>query len=515
MILDDTSATNAGERATLDDLFRRVVARRPDATALIDPPNRESFTDGAPRRLTYAQADRLISAIAGRLRRIGLSTDAVIGVQCPNTVESILVVLAILRAGMIAAPLPLLWRQADCITALSRIGAKALITVGRIGQVDHCQLAMQVAAKIFSIRYVCGLGGNLADGVIPLDDLAEGENPDPPLQFERERKGNPAAHVAIVTWEATTEGLLPVARNHLELLAGGLAIVLESRLMQDAAILASTPVTTFAGIALTLLPWLFAGGTLTLHQPFDAHSLAVQLAQPYDLAVLPAPLLPRLLEAGIVSSRTQIKTILAVWRSPERLAQGVVWPLPEIALLDVPVFGETALFAISRNPDGKPARILVGAVVAPRGDAGALQVAEIRRSEAGSVALGGPMVPRHPFPPAGKRGGAAFLRPAENGLVDAGYTCRIELSTRSLVVTGPPPGTVNVGGYRFVVRELHDMISHAQDGATLVALPDGLSGHRLAGHAGDRPALREALTQLGVNPLVVRAFRDREQSWAA
>ena len=25
--------------------------------ALADPPNRSSFTDGAPRRLTYAQAD--------------------------------------------------------------------------------------------------------------------------------------------------------------------------------------------------------------------------------------------------------------------------------------------------------------------------------------------------------------------------------------------------------------------------------------------------------------------------
>lgn len=515
MILDETSATNAGERTTLDDLFRRVVARRPDAIALIDPPNREAFTDGAPRQLTYAETDRLISAIAGRLRRIGLSTDAVIGVQCPNTVESILVLLAILRAGMIAAPLPLLWRQADCMSALARIGAKALITVSRIGQVDHCQLAMQVAAKIFSIRYVCGLGGNLADGVIPLDDLADSENLDPLSPFELERKGNPAAHVAIVTWEVTGDGLVPVARNHLELLAGGAALVLESRLVQDAAILASIATTSFAGIALTILPWLFTGGTLTLHQPFDAQILAEQLVQPCDLAVLPAPLLPRLLEAGILSARTHVRTILAVWRSPERLAQGAVWPLPEIALLDVPVFGETALFAVRRNPDGKPARIPIGGVMAPRGDAGALQVAEIRRSEAGSVALGGAMVPRHSFPPAGRRAGAAFFRPAENGLVDAGYTCRIELGTRSLVVTGPPPGIVSVGGYRFLLRELQDMISHVQDGATLTALPDILSGHRLAGHAGDRAALREALTQLGVNPLVVRAFRDREQPSAA
>ena len=67
--------------ATLDDLFRRAAARRPDALALVDPPDRDSFTDGAPRRLTYAQADRVVSAIAARLRTLGLPTDAVVGIQ--------------------------------------------------------------------------------------------------------------------------------------------------------------------------------------------------------------------------------------------------------------------------------------------------------------------------------------------------------------------------------------------------------------------------------------------------
>ena len=72
---------------TLDHMFRRVAARRPDALALVDPPNRESFTDGPPRRFTYAEADRIISAIASRLRDLGLQTDAIVGIQLPNTVE--------------------------------------------------------------------------------------------------------------------------------------------------------------------------------------------------------------------------------------------------------------------------------------------------------------------------------------------------------------------------------------------------------------------------------------------
>jgi len=43
----------------------------------------------------------------------------------------------------------------------------------------------------------------------------------------------------------------------------------------------------------------------------------------------------------------------------------------------------------------------------------------------------------------------------------------------------------------------------------LTALPDRLSGHRLAGRAQDSARAREALSELGLNPLMVEAFRDR------
>jgi len=59
MILGEASRT-AAAAATLDDLFRRAGVSHPDTLALADPPNRADFTDGASRRLSYAQADRAI-----------------------------------------------------------------------------------------------------------------------------------------------------------------------------------------------------------------------------------------------------------------------------------------------------------------------------------------------------------------------------------------------------------------------------------------------------------------------
>ena len=221
MILGDpqTAHVQEGEPATLDNLFRQAAARRPDAIALCDPPNRLSFTDGEPRRLTYSQADHIVSAIAGRLRRLGLATDSIVALQLPNTAESVLALLGVLRAGLIAAPLPLLWRRIDAAAALKRVGARAIMSSAQIGATDHCSLGRDIAAEVFPIRYVCSFGKNLPDGVIPLDDLmAAAPLLDPPIPTGRD--GNPAAQAAVVTFEITAEGLMPVARNHIELIAG-------------------------------------------------------------------------------------------------------------------------------------------------------------------------------------------------------------------------------------------------------------------------------------------------------
>ena len=53
MILgDQRDAIVPSASTTLDDLFRRAAQRYPDIVALIDPPNRASFTGGERRRLT-------------------------------------------------------------------------------------------------------------------------------------------------------------------------------------------------------------------------------------------------------------------------------------------------------------------------------------------------------------------------------------------------------------------------------------------------------------------------------
>ena len=366
MILGGTQQAD-GTRATLDDLFRRAGVRRPDALALIDPPNGESITGSAPRRLTYAEADRAISALAAKLRGLSLQTDMVVALQLANTVDSVIALLGVLRAGMIAAPLPLLWRQQEMVAALSLIGAKAIVTSSRIGataqSTSFAEIARQVAAELFPIRHICGFGRDLPDGVVPLDDVFDSGAD----EFFRPsaRPGHAAAHVAAITFDVTGDGLIPVARSQSELIAGGLAVFREAGIAAEATILSTIPAASFAGFALTMVPWLLAGGTLALHHGFDPAAFAEQGRAP-DVAtvVLPGPALTPLADAGLLGD--QIKTILALWRAPEQLAAAAPWQR-DAALVDIASFGETGLLPARRGPDGMPATIPHGAIAAPAG----------------------------------------------------------------------------------------------------------------------------------------------------
>jgi hypothetical protein len=348
---------NGSNRATFDDLFRRAGVRHADALALIDPPNCESVSGHAPRRLTFAQADRAISALAAKLRGLGLQTDTVVAIQLANTVDSVIAFLGVLRAGMIAAPLPLLWREQDMVDALGRISAKAIITSTHVGadaqSTSFAEIAMRVAAKLFPIRFVCGFGREPADGVVPLDDVFASA---PGKFFQLAPRPGPATvHVAAITFDVTGGGFVPIARSQRELIAGGVVAFLEGRLAADTTILSAIPIGSFAGIALTLVPWLLGGGTLALHHGFDPAAFAAQ-ARVHDpiTVVLPGPALMPLADAGLLDG--QIKTILALWRAPEPLAAAAPWRR-EAALVDIAGFRETMLLPARRGPDGMPAPV--------------------------------------------------------------------------------------------------------------------------------------------------------------
>jgi hypothetical protein len=504
LILGDTHIAGgdaAGTRTTLDALFRRAALRGVNAMALADAPNRDSFAGGAPRNLTYAQADRAISAFAAQLRRLGLQTDTVVALQLPNTVESVIALLGVIRAGMIAAPLPLLWRKRDIVNALRPLGAKLLVTSSPIGSVSHAEIVMQAAAELFPIRYVCAFGGDLPDGIVPLDEIFSSSSVD--AGQTPGRAGDAADHVAVITFEETADGIRAVARSQRQLIAGGLGPFQENGAVVNGKLLSAIPLGSFAGLSLTLMPWLLGGGTLSLHHAFDPEAFATQAREHEGgTVVLPGPALRALTKAN---SRCRPASIMALWRSPDRLAGEPRWN-GATKLIDVSCFGETGLIAAARGDDHMPAPIPAGAI----GD-----VAETTRSTSGTLMLRGPLVPAFAFPPgiedsAAQNFGAQHFAVDDQGFADTGYPCRVE--NDRVVLVSPPAGVTGIGGYRLHQASFDAAVAAIDTGATIVALPDAVLGQRLAGSSRDNEAFMTEMQVRGLNALIATAFAPRHQA---
>ncbi len=377
----------------------------------------------------------------------------------------------------------------------------------RIETTDHFDLAVNAAAEAFTVRQVCGFGPP-PDGAVSLDDLYASVEPGGATAGASERTAFPGrgGHVAAVTWDVTADGPVPVARSGAQLIAGGLAVLLESRLPQNAVILSTIPPSSFGGIAMTLLPWLVVGGTLALHHPFDCVTFAAQCRDLHcDAVVIPGSLAAPLAATGYLSARQGLKSVIAAWRAPEQLRRTPDWQDATAGLIDVQLFGEIGLIAARRGPNGKPQAIPLGPVLAPRGCDGALAVAEVAITATGTLALRGPMVPKRAFPPGAERTALPHLEAAADGFVDTGCAAVVGSDPTSAAVSAPPPGLVSFGGYRFAVGELTSIISGLDRSGTLAVRPDALVGIAPVGTAINQEAIRCALRGIGANPLGTEA----------
>ena len=491
---------------TLAVLFQRILTRRPDTLALVDPPNKQRITGQTPRQLTYAQADRAISALAAHFAESGLPSHSVIAVQMPNTIEFMLTVLAAHRAGLVVAVLPQLWRQAELVSALNRTSARAIVTTGKIDGVLHADLAMNAAAEVFSIRHVCGFGSDLPEGMASLDHAMA-------------KDAHPTRHViqdgrkaAVISFDMTADGFRAVPRPHLSLIAGGLAISLEADVPQGATIMSAFAPGSFAGLSASMVTWLLSGGTLVLHHPFDEELLAREITfQRCDTLIAPAQLALRLDELDLGARLPDLRNVIGLWRAPEQVLSSPSWMARHVTMTDVYLFGEAGLFGARRAEDGAPAQVKPGPHGAPREMPGTSIAGEILLTPKGTLGLRGPMVSIAAYAPPQPPSDSLIPQPPRD-YVDTEYAARLDRQTGAINITAPPSGIMTVGGYRFLAHDLQEWSKRLGQGALLTALPDRLSGHRLAGRAQDNARAREALIELGLNPLLVEAFRDRSPS---
>lgn len=489
-----TLTNGASTPLSLDDIFRRTVGARPDADALFDPADKVHITGQASQRMTFAQADKAVANLASHFVESGLPAGSTLAFQLPNTIEAILVTLAAIRAGLVVAPIPLLWRQSKLNDALNRVRARSFITATRINGVDHAELAMNAAAATFSIRHVGAFGDDTPDGISPLDEILRQTATHQALPKSDPRRP------CLITFDVTPDGLRVVPRTQLQLIAGGLCVFLDANVAATPRLMSAVMPSSFAGLCISLMTWLLCGNSLSLHHTLDPDRLVSQMADDRCSTLLaPAPLAIRLGDADFLSHVASLRRIVGLWRAPEQVASSDDWR-GGAAFSDLYAFGEAGLAVSGRDTNGG-VKQLTGAHRPTSPSASC----HLSVTPLGTLALRGAMVPASAYAPATLSDDTRDLIDT----VDTGYAARIENASGAVTITAPPSGLVSVGGYRFLSRELSEWAERLPQGGMLTALPDRINGHRLAGRAGDNARARSTLAELGLNPLMVEAFRDR------
>lgn len=424
MTTEQPPAPPNGGAESLDWIFRSNAQRSPAALALADPPDRTDFSGEKPRQLSYSEADAAVGRLAARLNELGLQREARVALHLANTVEAVVSLLAVQRAGLTPVLLPLAFGSDRMAAALATVGAKVLMTSGaRVGRERLCDVALELAAETFSIRYVCGFGPELPDGIVALDDVFETSAGDD----EGVAPSGPCSG-AIVTFALTSEDSpRPVTRHTAELLVGGLAVVVEAEIPRGATIVGTMLLSSFAAATCTLAPWLLTGGTLALHQPFAAAALADQVrALNGDTLVAPGP---AAVDVFAACGPCRPRRVLAVWRAPEQQAHAATWP-HEASLVDVLAFGELGVVALRRHASGAPRPIPAGAIKAPTFAAKGTLVLATSRTEGGTLALSGPMASANDTAQDGANAGRR--------IADTYYPCEFDAATNAYRLTGGP-----------------------------------------------------------------------------
>lgn len=262
---------------TVDDLFRAAVAADAARTAVIDPANRADLGLGEPQRLTYAELDSRVDAIAAQLLVCGLHRGDIVLAQLPNVWEGVALYLATARLGLVLSPVAMQYRRHELDQVGRLLQPRAVVTCREFKGFDHAALWNGLARELDATLLVAG-------GEAPAG--AQSLRVDPATDADRTtvRTAIAAAppqadDVYTICWTSGTEGAPKgVPRSHNQWIAISWAHFEAARIAPGDTLLNPFPMINMAAIGGCFLSWLHGAGTLLLHHPLDLEVYLRQIA---------------------------------------------------------------------------------------------------------------------------------------------------------------------------------------------------------------------------------------------
>jgi cyclohexanecarboxylate-CoA ligase len=303
----------SGER--LFDLFDAAARRRPEACAVVDPPNRSALVGTAACRLSWRELDARQRAFAERLSEQGLRRGDVLVTQLPNIAEYLAVYVAALRQGVVVSPVPMQYGRHELAQIFALTGARAWLSVPAFRGANPAPAAREAATQAAVDVKLLALGDARQWGFESIDrvgDAASGEAPMPaaPDAAQAVRSSD----VATICWTSGTEGTPKgVPRTHDHWLAISHAHFEGAGIRQGDKLLNPFPLVNMAALGGCFLSWLRSAGTLVQHHPLDLAVYLQQIAlEKPDYAIAPPAVLNMLLKDDKLLASTDLSSLRCI-----------------------------------------------------------------------------------------------------------------------------------------------------------------------------------------------------------
>lgn len=254
-----TSVTYPLGEVPLPEYVSGWATHRPDRVALV--------CDG--EELTYAGLDAAVGSLAGWLDTSGVRPGERVAIHLPNSIEYVVALLAVLRAGAVAVPVNPMFERTELEYELTDSGACTLITLETFGE-----KVRSVRAELPALRHVLAVR---APGSRPETQPAEGTESWDAALAHPAVPHRPVAldALAVLNYTGGTTGLPKGCEHtHRHMLYTFAATAATSGYTPErpAVALCFIPVFWIAGENLALSPFV-TGGTTVLMRRWDAETM--------------------------------------------------------------------------------------------------------------------------------------------------------------------------------------------------------------------------------------------------
>ena len=137
-----------------------------------DFPHREAIIDST-RRFTWSQARQWYDRVALGLLELGLKRDDVVASQLPNMVETLLLMRALERAGILGLPTMTTLRHTEMEYLLQTAHARGLVILPRYRNFNYYQMVQELRPRLPDLQYIFVVGDEVPPGTISLEEMSQ------------------------------------------------------------------------------------------------------------------------------------------------------------------------------------------------------------------------------------------------------------------------------------------------------------------------------------------------------